>query len=81
MLALRESHGRLYEDVDRLFDDLEASAFKAYAYSQTQTINKNHGCLESRTCFVIAEQSLLRHLRDATEWTGLQAVVKVHTRR
>jgi predicted transposase YbfD/YdcC len=81
VLALKENHGRLYEDVVRLFDDLEASAFQAYPYSRARTVNKNHGRLETRTCFVIAEQQTLLHLRDAAEWTGLQAVIKVHARR
>lgn len=81
VLALKENHGRLYEDVVRLFADLEASEFKAYPYSQAQTVNKNHGRLETRTCQVIAEPNLLMQLRDAPEWPGLQAVVKVHARR
>lgn len=80
VLALKENHGRLYEDVVKLFDDLEASDFRAYAYSYDQTVNKNHGRLETRTCYVIADQSILTHLRNA-EWKGLQSVVKVHSRR
>jgi predicted transposase YbfD/YdcC len=81
VLALKENHGRLYKDVVQLFDDLEASAFKAYPYSRARTVNKNHGRLETRTCFVIAEEQTLMHLRDASQWTGLQAVIKVHARR
>lgn len=81
VLALKENHGRLYEDVVELFADLEASGFKAYPYSQAQTVNKNHGRLETRTCQVIAEQDILMQLRDAPEWSGLRAVVRVHARR
>lgn len=81
VLALKENHGRLYEDVVRLFADLEASEFTAYPYSQAQTVNKNHGRLETRICQVIAEHDLLMQLRDAPEWPGLRAVVKVHARR
>jgi predicted transposase YbfD/YdcC len=81
VLALKENHGRLYEDVVKLFDDLQASAFQAYPYSQAQTVNKNHGRLETRTCWVIPDQAVLMQLRDAPEWKGLQAVVKVHARR
>jgi predicted transposase YbfD/YdcC len=81
VLALKENHGRLYEDVVRLFDDLAASNFKAYAYSHDQTVNKNHGRLETRTCHVIADPNTLIHLRDASEWKGLQSIIKVHTRR
>jgi predicted transposase YbfD/YdcC len=81
VLALKENHGRLYEDVVQLFDDLEASDFKAYAYSQDQTVDKNHGRIETRTACVIADHPILMQLRSASEWKGLQAVVRVHTRR
>ena len=65
----------------KLFDDLEVSAYLAYPYSQAQTVNKNHGRLETRTCWVMADQTVLMQLRDAPEWQGLQAVVKIHARR
>ena len=81
VLALKENHGRLYEDVVKLFDDLEASAFRAYPNSRDQTVNKNHGRLETRTCYVIAEPQVVMQLRDAPEWIGLQSLVKVHARR
>jgi predicted transposase YbfD/YdcC len=81
VLALKENQGHLYEDVVKLFDDLEASDFKAYAFSQEQTVNKNHGRIETRTCWVIDDPNILMHLRDALEWEGLRAVVKVHARR
>lgn len=81
VLALKENHGRLYEDVVKLFDDLEASAFKAYPSSQAQTVDKNHGRLATRTCYVIADPALLMQLRSASEWKGLQSVVKVHAKR
>jgi predicted transposase YbfD/YdcC len=81
VLALKENHGRLYNDVVKLFADLEASEFKAYPFSQAQTVNKNHGRLETRTCQVITAQDILMQLRDAPEWPGLRAVVRVHARR
>jgi predicted transposase YbfD/YdcC len=81
VLALKENHGRLYADLVQLFDDLQASDLKAYACSQARTVNKNHGRLETRTCWVIADPTVLMQLRDAPDWKGLQAVVKVHARR
>lgn len=81
VLALKENQGHLYEDVVQLFDDLEESDFKAYAFSQGQTVNKNHGRIETRTCWVIDDANTLMHLRDALEWEGLRAVVKVQARR
>jgi predicted transposase YbfD/YdcC len=81
VLALKENHGRLYEDVVKLFTDLEASDFQAYVFSQAETVNKNHGRLETRTCYTICDPHVLIHLRGASQWKGLQSVVKVHSRR
>jgi len=80
VLSLKENQGRLYEDVIKLFDDLETSDFKAYAYNTFQTIHKNHGRLETRTCYVISNPEILSQMRN-TEWNGLQSVIKVHSKR
>ena len=81
VLALKENHGRLYEDVELLFEDLEASAFKAYEYDYHRTVNKDHGRIENRQCWTISDPELLRHLRGATEWEKLRSVVKVQAER
>jgi hypothetical protein len=40
VLALKENHGQLYEDVVSLFDDLEDSQFRAYPFCQARTVKK-----------------------------------------
>jgi len=81
ILALKENHGQLYEDVIRLFDDLEQSQFKAYAYTYDRTVNKGHGRIEIRQCWVIADPEVLRYLRGATDWKKLRSVIKVQSER
>ncbi len=81
VLALKENHGRLYEDVKLLFDDLEASAFKAYDHDYERTVNKGHGRIEIRQCWTISDAEVLRYLRGATKWEGLKSVVKVQAER
>ena len=81
LLALKENQARLYEDVKLLFDDLEASAFKAYAYDHHRTVNKGHGRIEIRQCWTISDPGLLPYLRGATEWEKLRSVVKVQAER
>lgn len=81
VLALKENHGQLYEDVKLLFDDLEESGFRAYKYGHHRTVNKDHGRIEIRHCWTISDPELLRYLRGATEWEKLQSVVKVQAER
>lgn len=81
VLALKDNHPLLSEDVQLLFDDLEASRFKAYDHDVEQTVNKDHGRLETRQCWTISDRTVLRGLRGADEWTGLRCVAKVRARR
>ena len=81
ILALKENHGRLYEDVKLLFDDLEASGFTAYSFDHQQTVDKDHGRIEIRDCWTIADPEVLRHLRGAGDWEKLGTVVKVRAER
>lgn len=81
VLALKDNHPVLSEDVQLLFDDLEASRFRAYDYEAEQTVDKDHGRLETRQCWTISDRAVLRGPRGIDEWTGLRCVTKVRARR
>lgn len=81
VLALKENHSNLYEDVELLFDDLEESQFSAYEYDYERTVNKGHGRIEIRQCWTISDPDVLRYLRGAKEWEKLTSVVKVQAER
>jgi len=81
VLALKENHGQLYEDVVLLFDDLEASGFRAYRYDTKRTVNGGHGRLETRECWTISDPKVVQALRGTKNWEKLQSVVKVRAKR
>lgn len=81
VLALKDNHPLLAEDVQLLFDDLEDSRFRAYNYDTDQTVDKDHGRLETRWCWTISDPMVLRGLRGRQEWDNLGCVVKVRARR
>lgn len=81
VLALKENHGQLHEDVVKLFADLEQSQYRAYPYSEARTVNKGHGRIEIRRCWVIGDPETIRYLRGASDWKKLHAVVKVQAER
>jgi len=81
VLALKDNHPLLSEDVQLLFDDLEESQFRAYDYDVEQTVEKGHGRLETRQCWTIFDPTVLRGLRGTPEWEGLRCVAKVRARR
>ena len=63
VLALKDNQGHLYEDVQLLFDDLEDSQYRAYAFDYAKTVDKGHGRIEIRECWTISDPEVLRHLR------------------
>lgn len=80
-LALKENQGNLYEDVVRLFDDLEDSQFQAYPFEYTRTVNKDHGRIEIRECWTISDAEVLQHLRGFDNWPNLSTVSKIRSER
>jgi predicted transposase YbfD/YdcC len=81
LLALKANNGNLYEDVVLLFDDLEATAFTAYAHDVARTVDNDHGRIEIREAWTITDAKVIAPLRTATKWPQLKAVVKVCAQR
>jgi len=81
VLALKENQGRLFEDVQLLFADLEKSQYKAYAFDDTKTLDKNHGRLEIRECWTISDPESLCHLRGFANWKNLGTVSHIRSQR
>lgn len=81
VLALKENQGHLYEDVERLFADLEDSQYKAYGFDYEKTVNKDHGRIEIRECWTISDLEVLRHLRGFTNWKDLTTVSRIRAQR
>jgi predicted transposase YbfD/YdcC len=81
VLSLKENQGQLYEDVERLFVDLEASQYKAYAFDYEKTVNKDHGRIEIRECWTISDPEVLRYLRGFANWKNLATVSRIRAQR
>jgi predicted transposase YbfD/YdcC len=81
LLALKENHPFLYEDVELLFDDLEASGMSAYPYRDATDVDKGHGRFEVRKAWKIDDAGLLSALRTTDKWPNLSAVVKIQAER
>ena len=77
VLALKENQPHLYEDVTRLFADLEASQMTAYPYDYAESFDNTHGRAEKRQCWTIAEREGVQQLRGAKRWPKLVCVVRV----
>ncbi len=81
VIAVKANQPRLYDDLQTMFRDAQASQFRDVAHDFHQTVEKNHGRLEVRRGWTIAEPSYLEYLNDAQAWPHLRTVVKVEAER
>lgn len=81
LLAVKENQGQLHEDIRDLFQGAEEFDFEGVPYDFARTVNKNHGRLETRQCWVITDSHCLDYLQNRGQWANLSAVVKVTAQR
>jgi predicted transposase YbfD/YdcC len=78
VLALKGNQGSLREDVELFVAEQKASGFKDSKISQNQTVDGDHGRIETRITTVIHDIAWLQERHD---WPGLKAVVIVDSTR
>lgn len=78
VLALKGNQGTLREDVEVFAAEQKANGFKDTKVSRHQTVDGDHGRIETRTYTVIHDVAWLHERHD---WPGLQGVVMVESER
>jgi len=78
ILALKGNQGSLREDVELFATEQKASGFKDTKITRHETVDGDHGRIETRTCTVIHD---VAWLEERHQWPGLQAVVMVESQR
>jgi len=78
ILALKGNQGSLREDVEVFVAEQTAAGFKDTRISQHQTVDGDHGRIETRTTTVIHDVAWLQERHD---WPGLKAIVMVESSR
>ncbi len=78
VLALKGNQGSLREDVELFVAEQKAAGFKDTTISRDQTVDGDHGRIETRTTTVIHDIGWVQERHD---WPGLKAVVVVESER
>jgi len=81
ILAVKENQGRLYEDLQDLFEDDRQYGFADAPYQHAKTVTKDHGRLETRECWTISDPAYLAQVRDLDRWAGVQSLVLIVSER
>ena len=78
ILALKGNQGTLREDVDLFVAEQKARDFKDTTVSRAETIDGDHGRIETRTITVIHDTDWLQ---ERHAWPGLKSVIMVESTR
>jgi predicted transposase YbfD/YdcC len=78
ILALKGNQGSLREDVELFVSEQRGNGFKDAEISRHETVDGDHGRIETRTVTVIHDAAWLNHRHD---WPGLKAVAIVASTR
>ena len=78
VLALKGNQGTLREDVELFVAEQKANGFKDAKVSRHQTVDGDHGRIETRTYTAIHDVAWLQERHD---WPGLQGIVVVESTR
>jgi predicted transposase YbfD/YdcC len=78
VLALKGNQGSLREDVEFFAAEQNARGFKDTTVSRHETVDGDHGRIETRTYTVIHD---VAWLQERHNWPGLQGVVMVESKR
>jgi predicted transposase YbfD/YdcC len=78
VLALKGNQGSLRKDVEVFVAEQKATGFKDTTISRDETVDADHGRIETRTTTVIHDVAWLQERHD---WPGLKGVVIVESTR
>lgn len=78
VLALKGNQGTLREDIELFATEQKASGFKHTKVSRHQTVDGDHGRIETRTYTAFHD---VAWLQERHQWPGLQGVIMVESTR
>lgn len=82
VLALKGNQGHLADLVRDLFHYAESVNYaQVDEQGIYQTVNKGHGRIETRQCWVLSAPKQLEYLQTVAYWPGLTSIVKVTSER
>ena len=79
LLAVKANQSYLRDEMEFIFQVDQQQNFKDAPYDFTETVNKGHGRIETRRCWLVSDPEYLRNLSD--KWPGLKSLVFIESER
>ncbi len=81
VLALKENQPQWHAAVVETFAPEQAEAFEGCDHDFHKTVNKNHGRIETRRCWVIGTPEYIRYVDPDGLWPDLRSLVLIEAQR
>lgn len=81
IFSVKENQRNLYEDIQDLFSDEVENRFEGTPHSYAKTVNKGHGRMEIRQCWLISDPEYFVGIRDWKRWKDLKVVAMIISER
>ena len=81
VLAVKENQGKLHEDLRDLFAGYLEAGFPQVPHDYAREVGKDHGRLEIRECWTVADPDSLAFVRQCGQWPKLQTLVMLRAER
>ena len=81
VLAVKRNQLTLHAKVHAAFEEADRGAFTPEVQDRCETVKRNGGRRERRTCTVLGGPGLCEWVADPAEWSGLRSLIRVRTER
>jgi predicted transposase YbfD/YdcC len=81
VLSVKDNQAKLHQDIQDWFAYGDQVKFENMESSYHETINKGHGRIEIRRCWVVSDPLAFENIRHHEAWAGLQSIVRVQRER
>lgn len=81
VLSLKANQGNLYEDTTFFFAEAQRTQFAGIPHDYCKTVEKDHGRLETRECWVIDPHLWPERFTTIGDWAGLRAIACIRSER
>lgn len=80
VLGLKGNQGHLHEEVKYFFAEAQRMGFNDLAHDSHETIEKDHGRIEIRRCWMV-EEVAIEWLERQDQWPGLASIAAIEAER
>ena len=81
ILALKKNQKDLYQETQATFEECLKSDFAQVDFDFAQTIEKSHGRIETRRCWVINDPQIIAYLDPQAKWTNFKSIILLQSQR